>query len=343
MAVIEKSGLMKYKDEAGNVYLLYPITTMDNVDGMEELLFGVPATSTDGVTYAATIPGVTELKAGIKFTIIPNMDSTAESIELNVNGLGALPLKARRLMNSSSSISGMSADWLRGDYPITVMYNGNWWVTTDFGYAHSSYLYGTVPVRSGGTGQVDLTAGSYLVGNGTGNVQLKTPAEVRTDIGATLFNTGVTTQGDGAAYTATIDGITELTAGLSFIMIPHTASTSQTATLDLNGLGAKMLRRPLSSNNATTVDNSVTNWLYADKPVRVMYNGTHWIVMDMPRPHATDLYGTVAIANGGTGATTAEAALANLGAAPAIQYGTTDVTAGAASSYPEGTLYVVVE
>lgn len=31
------------------------------------------------------------------------------------------------------------------------------------------------------------------------------------------------------------------------------------------------------------------------------------------------------------------------GKAPAIQYGTADVTAGSASSYPEGTLYVVVE
>lgn len=133
-----------------------------------------------------------------------------------------------------------------------------------------------------------------------------------------LFDSGITTAGDGAAYTATVSGIESLTAGISFIMIPHTASTSQTATLNVNGLGAKQLRRPLSSNNTTTVANSVTNWMYAGKPVRVMYNGTFWIVMDMPRPHATDLYGTVAIENGGTGATTAEAALTNLGAMPAI-------------------------
>ena len=36
MAVVEKSGLMKYKDEAGNLYLMYPITTTDNVNGLEE-------------------------------------------------------------------------------------------------------------------------------------------------------------------------------------------------------------------------------------------------------------------------------------------------------------------
>lgn len=38
MAVVEKSGLMKYKDEAGNLYLMYPITTTDNVDGLDEAL-----------------------------------------------------------------------------------------------------------------------------------------------------------------------------------------------------------------------------------------------------------------------------------------------------------------
>lgn len=121
-----------------------------------------------------------------------------------------------------------------------------------------------------------------------------------------LFDRGVTTEGDGAAYTATVEGITALTAGISFIMIPHTASTSQTATLNVNGLGAKALRRPISSNNASTVAPSTTNWLYTSKPVRVMYNGTYWIVMDMPRPNAPDLYGSVPVANGGVPSCTAD-------------------------------------
>lgn len=150
----------------------------------------VNATSTDGVTYIATVPGITELTAGVQFVMIPNMDSTSDDVELNINGLGSTMVRVRRLTNSSSSIKALSSDWLKADYPVTMMFNGNWWVTTDFGYAHGEYIYGTVPVKSGGTGQVELTAGSYLVGNGTGNVQLKAPAEVRADIGAQPTVTG---------------------------------------------------------------------------------------------------------------------------------------------------------
>ena len=130
----------------------------------------------------------------------------------------------------------------------------------------------------------------------------------------------VTTAGTGAAYTATVPSIASLTAGVSFIMNPHTASTSVSATLNVNGLGAKNLRRPISSNNVSTVAPSADNWLTASKPVTVMYNGTHWIVTDMARPNGPDIYGTVALANGGTGASTAEAARTNLGV-----YSTTEV------------------
>lgn len=45
MAVIENSGLMKYKDKDGNTNIMYPITTLDNVDGVEEALAGKAAAS----------------------------------------------------------------------------------------------------------------------------------------------------------------------------------------------------------------------------------------------------------------------------------------------------------
>ncbi|MBQ7858734.1 MAG: hypothetical protein IJ347_01180 [Faecalibacterium sp.] len=35
MALIEKSGLLKFKDAAGQMYVLYPVTTTDQVGGLD--------------------------------------------------------------------------------------------------------------------------------------------------------------------------------------------------------------------------------------------------------------------------------------------------------------------
>ena len=137
--------------------------------------------------------------------------------------------------------------------------------------------------------------------------------KIKALISKAMGTQGVTTAGDGSAYTATVDGITALAAGATFVMIPHETSTSKTATLDVNGLGAKMIRRRVSNSTVTTVTASADNWLYKNKPIRVTYDGTYWVA-DMDRPNAADIYGAVPIVSGGTGASTAETALANLGA-----------------------------
>lgn len=136
---------------------------------------------------------------------------------------------------------------------------------------------------------------------------------IKSFISKKTVNNAVTTGGTGAAYTATVDGITALAAGVSFMMIPHVTSTVVLPTLNVNGLGAKNIRRRVSNSTVTTVASGSANWLYANKPVKVTYDGTYWIA-DMDRPNATDIYGTLAIDNGGTGASTAEGALENLGA-----------------------------
>ena len=111
----------------------------------------------------------------------------------------------------------------------------------------------------------------------------------------------VTTEGTSDAYTATVPGITELTAGVSFIMIPHAAPMTTSVTLDVNKLGAKNLK--LATSNGGVVDGSGQGWLYVGKPLNVIYNGTYWVIQNMTRPVAGDLYGTLAIGKGGTGQT----------------------------------------
>ena len=150
----------------------------------------------------------------------------------------------------------------------------------------------------------------------SGNINLLYPITRAEDVDGlqeAIRNQGVVTEGTGAVYTATVEGITSLSAGVSFVMIPHTVSTSSSPKLNVNGLGEKFIGRRVSGSTTTTYSTKTSNdWLAAGKPIRVMYDGTQWIA-DMPVPYAGDFMGTLLINNGGTGATTAAQARINLG------------------------------
>lgn len=121
------------------------------------------------------------------------------------------------------------------------------------------------------------------------------------------------TSNDGLTYTATISNLTELYNGLVITIIPNVVSASTTPTLNVNGLGAKNIRQPLSTNTTAVVSSSSTTWLTANKPVQLQYDGTQWRTINLVRPSASTIYGQVPIENGGTGASTPEQARTNLG------------------------------
>ena len=114
----------------------------------------------------------------------------------------------------------------------------------------------------------------------------------------------VATGGTGAAYTATVPGITALTAGVGFIMVTNVVSTSTTPTLDVNSLGAKTIKRRISTLGSQVASGYSAAWLTASKAYHVVYDGTYWIVENMTQAAAADLYGTVSMIKGGTGVTT---------------------------------------
>lgn len=117
-------------------------------------------------------------------------------------------------------------------------------------------------------------------------------------------HSGILTTGTGAAYTATVAGISSLTAGVGFVMIPHAESTTIAPTLNVNGLGAKQIKRRASTVTGTLTDGYASNWLGSNNPVHVIYNGTYWVVQGMEQPNVNDLSGAVPITKGGTGYTT---------------------------------------
>lgn len=124
-----------------------------------------------------------------------------------------------------------------------------------------------------------------------------------------------TSAGTSTAYTGTIEGITELKKGLILIMIPHTTSTSRhSITLNINGLGAKSVYRRATDRS---LGYGITNdWIAAGSPIVLLYGGTYWEAVSLPKPLATDLEGSVPISLGGHGGTTAAEARANLGITP---------------------------
>lgn len=85
------------------------------------------------------------------------------------------------------------------------------------------------------------------------------------------------TSADGVTYTVTVPGIESFVVGYSFVIVPDTTSTSVNTWLNVNGLGAKRLRIKGGGYTGTTVAPSATNWLAANKPVRVTYDGLWWV------------------------------------------------------------------
>lgn len=98
-----------------------------------------------------------------------------------------------------------------------------------------------------------------------------------------------TTAGDGSAYTVTLDPApTALEVGMIITIIPHTKSTTTSATLDVNGLGAKEFRQ----RGCVTLflyPPKDASFLIANKPVTLMYDGSFWVDMTYSRTSWGDI------------------------------------------------------
>lgn len=120
---------------------------------------GIPIVSTsgDGSAYTATVNGVAELKIGMKLTIIPHTVSTTTTPTLNVNNLGAKYIRMPVAYNTSATSGGAVEEWLVDNKPVTLLYNGTYWITSSLPRTSAQYLYGAVPIENGGTGADNVT------------------------------------------------------------------------------------------------------------------------------------------------------------------------------------------
>lgn len=224
-----------------------------------------------------------------------NVDNTADSNKSVKYATSAGSATSATSATTASSCSGNAATATK----LATARN----IQTNLGSTSAASFNGTANVTPGVTGTLPIGNG------GTGTTSAN---GIRTNIGVNPVTTG----GTGAAYTASVNGITSLTVGASFVMVPHTVSTTTAPTLNVNGLGAKNIRMRLSTSTNATIQLTSNSFLTANKPIKLMYDGAYWIIDDVVQPNVNGLYGTVPISKGGTGATTAAQALVNLGAMP---------------------------
>lgn len=248
------------------------------------------AFSPDGISYEANIFGIKSLYDGLEVILTPLITSASTTITLNVNNLGAKPVRLQYNFNTSALATPELPTFFGENRPVKFRYNESAevmisgqkvqgvWVVADKEIVSASYLTGITPVEHGGTG-----------------IQGESVAELANQLNEHLIVEATST--DGVSYTATIEGITELHDGMTITIKPNIANTASAVTLNLNGTGAINIRRPLSFS--TYVANSPEiGFIHADTPCRLMYHAEYankgtWLMVDKVKYSANDLYGSL--------------------------------------------------
>jgi len=252
----------------------------------------------------------------------------------------------------STNLNGIT-DWLIGDWAI---FNGSVWQKIDqtntvtsvngqigavsLAYADlagavptwnqnttgtAANVTGVVAVINGGSGQITaqaamnafagaVTSGSYLRGNGT-NVVMNT---IQVADVPTLNQNTTGTAANVTGVVAIVNGGTgQTTASAAFNALSPITTTGD---LILGNGANSATRLPIGANGYLLTSNGTTaSWTAAPATGVTSFNaGTTGLTPSTATTGAITLAGTLAITNGGTGATTAGVALTNLGAVGTI-------------------------
>ena len=82
------------------------------------------AHSENGVAYTVDFPGISKLYNGLAITVIPDITSTKTDISVDLNGLGAKPVRMTLSSDSDNSAALATVNgWFSVNTPITIRYS----------------------------------------------------------------------------------------------------------------------------------------------------------------------------------------------------------------------------
>ncbi len=132
----------------------------------------------------------------------------------------------------------------------------------------------------------------------------KNIGQIQENLGLAYYTTYNKHLNTMSPYGVDIPGITELKPGVVARVLFHELCDVDDPTLDVNGLGAKPIRRYQSDGH--TIGDFYGYCIWPQVPLELVYNGTYWLATGLCQPRADDLVGILPISRGGTGSNTVD-------------------------------------
>ena len=135
-------------------------------------------TSGSGSSYTATISNYTAYTKGDIFIMIPHTTATTTSPTLNINSLGAKTI-GRLSYSSGTKVSLRSTTELSASYPVTLVYNGTYFIAIDNKQPYGGNdFYSTISVSKGGTGKTSWNSNGLVYASSSSSLaQISSPTE----------------------------------------------------------------------------------------------------------------------------------------------------------------------